>query len=909
MFTEKETKFQNCPTLNLSNNSGKSTVIDCFSIKPVLLKVTVIALTAAFLYGTLIIWGLIPPLRQSLIDQKNETSKRIVEVVLSYFQQIESSFHNDPVKLSSAKADILERLRKIRFGKEGKDYFWIQGPPDDRIIMHPYRSDFENVNPEKVIGPDGHLLRILLTQIGEKASLENGDFIEYKWHHRDELALVATKISYVRKFVPWGWTIGTGIYLDDLENEVVIWKKRLLFAGLFTSFVAFIMALLISFRAEKAIHRELILKQNLLDQQQKYKILFEAANDAIILMDSDRILSCNNKAAEIFGRLKDDIRGRLIDDFFPEFQPDHTPSRESARKLIAQAYSGESLFFEWIHTRADGTEFPAEVSLQSLPTNDGTLLMAIIRDITTRKKAEMEIQRREELFRMVFENSPFGICFNDLESGQYLKVNPAFTKITGYEPSEVIGKVYSEILGSADIPESVLKAEVVKAREKSESVIRVLKEKGVVNLEEGTFFKKDGNMHYTLFTSVIVPFDGRDAILSLTVDVTERKILSEQLKQAGKMDVLGQLAGGIAHDFNNMLAAILGNGELLALDLPDVPELRASMNIILEGARRAADLTQKLLAFSRKGKVVSTSINIHDSINSTVALLERSIDRKITLVKNFKASEGMVSGDPTLLQNAFLNLAINARDAMPDGGTITFSTDNISGFSSIIKQKNLKSAASSYLVITISDTGTGIPEKLLSRIFEPFFTTKAEGAGTGLGLAAVYGTVMEHMGEITVDSEPGKGTTFTIYLPNAGEKAENSVESIDEPLRGSGRILVVDDESIIRSTTHSMLSMLGYEVILAEDGEMALEIVERANAPFDAILIDMVMPKLSGREVLEGIRKFAPDARIIMTSGFDREDHMIELRRLGADAFLQKPYRLSKLSRILVSSPENENES
>ena len=380
-------------------------------------------------------------------------------------------------------------------------------------------------------------------------------------------------------------------------------------------------------------------------------------------------------------------------------------------------------------------------------------------------------------------------------------------------------------------------------------------------------------------------------------DVTEECHREEQLRQSLKMEALGKLAGGIAHDFNNMLGGIIGGAEIIGLRVnKSDAELTEMLDMVTQTAERAADLTNKLLSFSRKGMLVNTTFDAHRSIADGVAILSRTIDKMVTLEQNLSAHDSRITGDPAQIQNVIINLGINAAHAMTSGGRLTISTANVELEESYCKASQFEITPGSYLQIAVRDTGCGIPPEILPRIFEPFFTTKEAGKGTGLGLAAVYGTVKEHHGCITVYSEPGEGTLFDTYLPLAHAALAVPHPPEPEQPRGSGKILVVDDEKVIRATATHILEGLGYEVILAEDGMQALELYSAQYAEIDLVLLDLVMPKMEGRECLEQIKRINPGARVIISSGFAREGGLPELLANSICGFIKKPYRRADLA-------------
>lgn len=390
--------------------------------------------------------------------------------------------------------------------------------------------------------------------------------------------------------------------------------------------------------------------------------------------------------------------------------------------------------------------------------------------------------------------------------------------------------------------------------------------------------------------------DERRYLLAIR-DVSERRRLEEHMRHAQRMESVGQLAGGVAHDFNNVLTAIMGSAEILRdVPLPEEKQKHLLTTIITAG-ERAAGLTRTLLDFSRRGRTVSSPVDLHAIIRETATLLERSIDRRIDLVLTLDAREHRVIGDSAMLQNAILNLGLNARDAMPDGGVVTISTDNVDLDEANVTDHLGAAQAGPQVRIRVSDTGTGMSSAVRERIFEPFFTTKDVGKGTGLGLAAVYRTVVDHKGGIQVQSTPGQGTTFTICLPMSHEHiTERRALPVAE--RRSGRILVVDDEDAVRTIAVTLLEDLGMTVVQARDGMAAVHYLRSHPGSVDVALIDMEMPGLRGVDCLRALHEIQPGLPAILCSGFTRDDDR-SWKDQGFIAAVAKPYRREQLLHAL----------
>jgi len=386
-------------------------------------------------------------------------------------------------------------------------------------------------------------------------------------------------------------------------------------------------------------------------------------------------------------------------------------------------------------------------------------------------------------------------------------------------------------------------------------------------------------------------------IIGFAVDITERKNAEaalrqseDQLRQSQKMDAIGQLAGGVAHDFNNQLSVILGYANILS-EKVEQPNLRVFADSICGAARRSAELTQKLLVFARKGQTQTAPVDLHKIMIETLEMLERAVDKRIVLDKSLKAESAVVIGNASNLQNALLNLGINARDAMPDGGALTYSTENAELDASFCSGPHKDIVPGEYLKISVSDTGTGMSDEVKKHLFEPFFTTKPVGKGTGLGLASVYGTVKQHAGVLTVASSVGRGTTFTIYFPLAEQTTtQTNKKSVTFQIDKTLRILVVEDEEILRTLTVYMLCESGHVVHEAEDGKAAVNFYKSHWREIDLVVLDMVMPEMNGHDTFLALKEINPAVKAILATGYSLNSEVQEVLDDGVMEFIQKPF-------------------
>jgi PAS domain S-box-containing protein len=479
----------------------------------------------------------------------------------------------------------------------------------------------------------------------------------------------------------------------------------------------------------------------------------------------------------------------------------------------------------------------------------------------------------EECYRHIFESASDGIVLLEKREGHITHANLAIEKMLGYSKEECIGKKLQDIGVSLDMSDF-------------QSIMQVLDKSGILNYADVQVKTKSGPYIYTDIYMV-----DRAKLAQCNIrDVTERKKLEEQLLQAQKMEAVGLLAGGIAHDFNNILSAIMGYGYLLQTKMSSDDPLREDVDQILVSADMAAEVTHSLLAFSRKQILDPKPVNINVLVKRLGKLLSRLIGEDIQLNTNFTDKDVICMADASQIEQVLLNLATNARDAMPQGGHLTLDTQFVELDDTFIGVHGYGEPGM-FAVISVSDTGIGMDKETMAKIFEPFFTTKEVGKGTGLGLAMAYGIIKQHNGYINVYSEPEKGTTFRVYLPSVKSTEEGIVKAAIEPVPSGGTetILVAEDDRALRKLFSTVLEAYGYKVILAEDGEEAVIQFMDNKDKIQLVMLDMIMPKKSGKEVYDEIIKLRPGIKTLFSSGHtaDRTDKDRILKE-GID-FIMKP--------------------
>jgi two-component system, cell cycle sensor histidine kinase and response regulator CckA len=502
--------------------------------------------------------------------------------------------------------------------------------------------------------------------------------------------------------------------------------------------------------------------------------------------------------------------------------------------------------------------------------------------------------KSEERFRKAFNANPEPMTIATISDGRYIDVNESFLRVTGYRREEVIGRTALEIK-FWERPEDRAK------------FIESLKKRGSVRNLEITFLTKSGERRTGLNSAEIIEVAGQDCVIAIFKDVTEQKILEKQLRQAQKMEAIGQLTGGIAHDFNNLLSVILGYSEALEEQLSENDLLQKKCRQITKAGESAASLTRQLLAFSRQQVLEAKVMDLNAVVLDTEKMLRRLIGADIDLSTALDASLGSIKADQGQIEQIIINLVVNARDAMPQGGRLTIETTNVD-LGEDYARLHPPLQPGPYVVLSVSDTGIGMDAKTQARIFDPFFTTKELGRGTGLGLSTVYGVVRQSGGHIWVYSELDQGTTFKIYLPRLEESpcVEKPNGALAKGVRGRGTILLVEDNEALRELTSSLLTESGYTVLEAETPDKAIQIARQHTEPIHLLLTDVVMPGINGRVLVEKLAPIRPGLKVVYMSGYTGFTHR---GLLDSEAvLLQKPITrealLSKIHGVLSLETE-----
>jgi two-component system, cell cycle sensor histidine kinase and response regulator CckA len=640
-------------------------------------------------------------------------------------------------------------------------------------------------------------------------------------------------------------------------------------------------------RIEQALHRseaqhQVMLKHSQQSEEQ-YRSVVEGAMEGLAIHQDGIIRFANRSAARLAGYERaEDIIGRNI---WETFVAPEARSELQARAAAALQGRAQPLHAGWPGIRRDGSRVWVQSSIALIQWQGRPAFLGYFWDNTEHKQAEERLRASEERFYKAFHGSPLPVSIVTRNDGRYIDVNASLTVMLGRARDDIIGKTALELNLWVDPDDRRL-------------LVAAVMEHSVAKSFETQLRVANEEIRDVLIFAEAILLGADECMIVVTQDITERKRaeaeqreLEEQLRHAQKMEAVGQLAGGMAHDFNNLLTIIQGHAALLLTDKDSPGFIDEAAEQISLAAERAATLTRQLLAFSRRQRMDPRVLDINEVIDRTGKMLRRTLGEDIELVVHHAPALPMVHADPGMIEQVLLNLAVNARDAMPEGGKLVISTSSALIMSSMVQQMP-DAAPGPAVCIMVTDTGCGIAPEDLPRIFEPFFTTKEVGKGTGLGLATAYGIMSQHRGGIRVTSQLAKGTTFQLFLPASHARAEAPAPAINAPACGGNEgILLVEDEHNLRVLVRGVLERYGYRVFEASSAKTALQVWSHRRAEIQLLLTDMVMPDgLTGRQLAAELRVQEPELKVIYSSGYSADVVGKGLALEEGLNFLQKPY-------------------
>jgi len=837
-------------------------------------------------------------LTQKVEMQHRQNIMQIVMVARNTVEPVMVRFRSGGIGRAEAIKEIRSLLRRMTYRDEYGNNYVFMSSYNGKMLVQPYEPQKEMTSQWDL--RDIHGLYIIRELVRAAKTSPGGSFVKY-YYFLPGVHSAQEKLAYVVGLPELECYIGTGMYMQMaiLEQSEIL--KRVKYGALWLFIVLLIplsVSILFILNRNRLLLAEISSREKAEDElkmsEEKYRSIFENVPQGLYQTAPDgRFLSANVTMARMYGYETPEDMIKNTYNVGEQFYAD--PGRRGLFLKTMKEYGRVEKFITRFRRR-NGTFFWGSNNSRAVKDSNGGILYyeGSIEDITTLVEAEARARQSEEKFSKVFMTSPEGIAITRLADGKLLDVNPGFEKITGWGRDEIVGRT-SLGIGFWDDPDT------------RQVMLDDLQSVGIILYRDFRFRCKDRTLRSGVYSAKTITIADEECLVFAMQDLTDRKHMEEeqrrleqQLFQSQKMDAIGKLAGGVAHDFNNILTGIQG---LVSLMLINKSHDETSENRLLrieEQVKRGADLTRRLLDLARESVHEKKPVSIHELISRSTQLFTETT-KGIEFNLNMQSGLFHVEADSGQIEQVLLNLFINADHAMPDGGTITVQTTNMA-----LQEQDARIfeiSPGDYIRISIADTGTGIDSETLKRIFEPFFTTKADRGGTGLGLASAYGIIRNHGGIINAYSEPGYGTTFNIYLPLSAKDVEGAAELQGKELfYGEGNILIIDDEKPILEAASEMLNILGYSVLQALNGQEGIDIYNEKGDSIDLVILDMIMPGISGSQVLKNLREINPGVKVIISSGHIMQGESLKVKEYEFNSFMQKPYSIIDLSRIVYEA-------
>lgn len=847
------------------------------------------------LFGLAIWLFFLPSFKMNILNERRHMLAQMTQLCWDIMNDLEKQVKNHELTRDEAQARAIREIEVMRYGQGLKDYFWINDM-SGFMIRHPYRKDLVGQNIINMVDSSGkYYMREFLSVVKTSGK----GFVDYLWQWQDDPSRIVPKLSHVRGFKPWGWIIGTGMYLHDMSAKMAAMTRKLntVFLGIF---ILIGLILFYNIRKTLAVEQERDKAGDALRESElKFRRLAETAPFGLTISDTEgKFEYINPRFTEIFGYTIKDVPDKKtwFEKAYPELdyrkQVMETWTRDSSELQLKGGVS-ERIFEVTCGDGSRKTIRFRNVSIakqkQSLTYEDITVQEEARQKLLENQKKYKRLYKKskmeEHLYRSLIESSADAIIIYDLD-GNVQYISPTFTEIFGWPEEEVL---------SRRIP-FVPDAEKAETISIIESVVR----EGIAcrNFETKRLTMDGDIVEVSISASRYNDYQGNPAgTLVIIRDIAEKKKLEAQLQQAQKMEAIGTLAGGIAHDFNNLLMGIQGNASLMLMKVEEDHPIYEKLKSIEDQVQSGSKLTGQLLGYARQGRYEIRAININDIVKETADTFGRT-KKEISVHTELDQNLRGIDADRTQIEQVLLNLCVNAWQAMPGGGDLFMETRNVSYEE--MRGKVYKVKERDYVLLSVRDTGVGMDQKIMEKIFDPFFTTKGMGHGTGLGLASVYGIIKGHGGYIDVETKKMKGSTFSIYFPASSRSVAAEKEMVDSAAgQGVGTILLVDDEETVATVALELLEALGYTVLVARDGESAINIYKQNKEKIGLVLLDMVLPGMDGGEIFNEMKKINPQVRVLLSSGYSLNGQAQEILDRGCKGFIQKPYRVNALKKAI----------
>jgi len=919
-------------------------------------KIMGIALVIIGLFLIALFAFFFPYVENELFDSRKLVAKNLVDAVYSMVADYEKQVAAGAVATQRARQEVRERIRSMRFTDHG--YVWINdtGRPYPRMIMHPVEPELEgrimddaifNTASDMQLGIDGKTVVFPggnknIFQAFSRVVQEQGQgFVKYKWHRPTSTGVsekLYPKESYVKLFEPWGWIIGSGVYIDEVYAQmrnlkwgIISVTAGILLIALFCTLIlmrtitrpikqlarfatevsngnlnapikgrftgemrqlkAAISRMLVELQtrmqeAEARAREAAAAEQELRESEEKFRLMFENAPLGILHFDSNGVIrACNDVFVDIIGSSRDSLIGLNMLSL---------PDKKLVDALATALEGNPGLYEDLYRSVASAKETPVRALFAPFRDIAGGIIggMGIVEDVTERKQAETALRDSEEKYRILVENAQETIYV--AQDGMLQFANERSMELTGYPVEDLTERPFEAFIHPED-------RDMVMER-------HYKRMQGMETVPSYSFriITRSGRLRWVKLKTVAIEWEGRPATLNFVSDITERKEAQEaraklqnRLRQAQKMEAIGTLTGGVAHDFNNILSIIMGYTELIESELPEGDVAGKGLREIKAASLRAKEVIRQLLTFSRKGEEVQAPQDISLIIKEGMRMMRSTIPSSVEIRDQIDRDLPKVMANPTQIHQLIVNLCKNASDAMTEhGGTLSVQLTAAS-LSAEAAAPDPDLCPGAYVKLTVSDTGHGIASPDMDRIFDPYFTTKDLDKGTGLGLSVVLGIVKAHGGAIRVESEVDGGTRLEVFFPIAGETSAAPVEEFWQPLpTGTESILFIDDETSVVHLNRMRMEKLGYRVVSETDPEKALERFRAAPDQFDLVITDMTMPKMTGDILSREILKILPRMKIILCTGYSEKVSEAEARSIGIAEYIEKPIAIDTLARI-----------
>lgn len=873
-----------------------------------ILRIIIPPFLTLFLFILSYFFYFLPQFEKLIIQEKRESVREAVQLAWKVLDYWEREEREGRLSRAEAQAKALQMIEQLRYGVDERNYFWISELSTAHPIMHPFRKDLIGKNVNKAT--DSY--SIFMTQEFRRIIRESGEgFVDYLWQYKDNPNVIQPKISFIRGFQPWDWFIGSGIYMKEVQDQIGDVKRNLL---LTTWIVAFIISGLSYWIVRERIRSEKKREQAESQRQQEKKRLFDILEflpDATLVINREgKVIAWNRAIEKMTGISKEEMLGKGDYEYAKPFYGYARPLLIDYVINRNEEIIGNYQFFyekngicqaEAVGPYHDsGKGIQAMITASPLMDETGEIVGAIesIRDITEHKKSEEARRISEANYRAIFDSTNEAIFVHDPQSGAILDNNQKACDMYGCT-SEEFRTISLSAFVQGEHPYT------------ADAALEFIHKAAQGNKQRFEWQAKDKNGHrfWVEISLSQVVLEGQERILAVIRDIDsqkkaeeEKRRLEEQLQQSQKMEAVGKLAGGVAHDFNNLLTVIQGYSDLALANTDPGNLTYRQLEEVKKAASRAESITRQLLAFSRRQIIQPQNLDLNTVIRNLEKMLCRLIGEDIEMRTALKPDLGAIRGDPHQIEQVIINLAVNARDAMPRGGKLTLETDTVY-LDQRYASQHVDVWPGSYIMLAVSDNGCGMTKEIQSRIFEPFFTTKGIGEGTGLGLSMVYGIIKQNGGNITVYSEPGKGTVFKIYFPLIHADSvvilnDNERKSIS---RGTETILLVEDELAVLILIQNILTDLGYQVLSANSAEEAIKLFNEQPESIDLLLTDVVMPHLGGRDLTTRLTGLRPELKILYMSGYT-DDAIVHHGMLESGIqFIQKPFLPNALAQKIRS--------